>query len=195
MRRYYKKNYFHLDRIVFSKDWKETLYGYLDPGEEVLIEYDASRLPNRDTKYGKRAWNIFAEFQYSEGGKVHSVLLDGPDGKDIMRTTLDIPSNATSFIIWFKHHGYYNGYSYDSHYGENYKFPFTQIVFTGDSREYVVGALIPGEKFQIVYDSVRLPWRDIGYLGRISFTILSPIPLHILSNHIYYYVTIVYSHH
>ena len=171
-----QKELFHLDRIVFSKDWKETLYGSLDSGEEVLIEYDASRLPNRDTRYGQRAWDIFAEVKYSEEGKVHSVLLDGPDENEIMRTTLHIPSDAKSFIIWFKHHGYYSGYSYDSNYGKNYKFPFTQIVFTGDSREYVVGALIPGEKFQVVYDSVRLPWRDTGYAGRISPTILSPIP-------------------
>ena len=48
-------------KIVFSKDWKETLHGTLEPGDEVRIEYDASRLPNRDTRYGKRAWNIFAE--------------------------------------------------------------------------------------------------------------------------------------
>ena len=152
-------------KIVFSKDWKETLHGTLEPGDEVRIEYDASRLPNRDTRYGKRAWNIFAEVQYSEEGRVHSVLLEGPDENDIMRTTLMIPENATTFIIWFKHHGYYNGYSYDSNFGENYIFPFTQILFTGDWDEYVKGSLQAGEKFQVVYDSKRLPWRDIGYLG------------------------------
>ena len=153
-------------KIVFSKDWKETLYGYLLPGEEVRIEYAASRLPNRDTRYGQRAWNIFAEIKYSEGGNVHSVLLEGPDEEDMMTTTLEIPPNATSFIIWFKHHGYYNGYSYDSNFQKNYKFPFNQIIFTGDWQEYVKGALRPGGKFQVVYDSIRLPWRDIGYLGR-----------------------------
>jgi hypothetical protein len=85
----------------------------------------------------------------------------------MMRTTLEIPTNATAFIIWFKHHGYYNGYSYDSNLNENYRFPFTQIVFTGDWHEYVKGALRSGGKFQVVYDSIRLPWRDIGYLGRL----------------------------
>ena len=156
---------------MFSKDWKETLHGTLEPGDEIRIEYDASRLPNRDTRYGQRAWNIFAEVQYSEGGKVHSVLLDGPGEDGMMKTTLKIPSNATAFIIWFKHHGYYNGYSYDSNYDQNYKFPFTQIVFNGDWGEHVKGALIPGEKFQVVYDSIRLPWRDIAYLGRIPITL------------------------
>ena len=153
---------------MFSKDWKETLHGTLEPGDKVRIVYDASRLPNRDTRYGQRAWNIFAEVQYSEGGKVLSVLLDGPDEHDMMRTTLEIPTNATAFITWFKHHGYYNGYSYDSNFNENYRFPFTQIVFTGDWHEYVKGALRPGGKYQVVYDSIRLPWRDIGYLGRLS---------------------------
>ena len=152
---------------MFSKDWKEVLHGTLEPGESVRIEYDASRLPNRDTRYGQRAWNIFAEVKYSKEGKVHSVLLKGPDETNIMKTTLEIPKDAKDFIIWFKHHGYYNGYSYDSNFNQNYKFPFTKIVFTGDWNEYVVGTLLPGKKFQVVYDSIRLPWRDIGYLGRI----------------------------
>lgn len=152
---------------MFSKDWKETLHGALEPGELVYIEYHASRLPNRDTRYGQRAWNIFAEVQYSVGGKVHSAIMKGPDKDGNMKTVLEIPVDAKDFIIWFKHHGYYNGYSYDSNFGENYRFSFTQIVFTGDWREYVVGSLRPGEKFQVVYDSIRLPWRDIGYLGRL----------------------------
>lgn len=149
------------------------MHGSLEPGKDVRIEYNATRLPNRDTRYGQRAWDIFAEFKYSEAGKVHTQRLEGPDKQEIMTTTLKIPNNAKTVIIWFKHHGYYNGYSYDSNFGKNYRFPITKIIFTKDWREYVEGSLVPGGQFQVVYDSVRLPWRDIGYLGTILSSILA----------------------
>ena len=151
--------------ITFSSNWEEKLEGSLVPGEAVRIIYHADRLPRRDTRYGQRAWYIFAEVKYSQHGAVQSVMLEGPGTDGMMTTTLNIPSEAKIFEIWFKHSGYYSGSSYDSNYGDNYNFLFTQVVFSGDWSEHVNGELHPGEKFQVVYNATRLPWRDLGYLN------------------------------
>ena len=63
---------------AFSKKFEESVIGNLFAGGDVLIVYDAARLPGRDTRYGQRAWDIYAEFQFN-GGEVHQQLLQGPE--------------------------------------------------------------------------------------------------------------------
>lgn len=151
---------------MFSKNWDEIVQGDLAQRKEVSIAYDAARLPGRDKRYGQRAWDIFAEVKYADNGAVLSARLEGPEkNTTMMTTTLTIPSNATTLIMWFKHWGYYSGYSYDSDYGKNYEFSFNQIVFTSTWDEYVNGYLYPGGQFDVLYDKRRLPWNDRGYLG------------------------------
>ena len=103
--------------------------------------------------------------KYNENGGVHSARLEGPDKKGMMITRLSIPSDATNFTIWFKHWGYYSGISWDSDHSKNYEFSFSQIVFTDTWDEYVKGGLYAGGRFQVLYNSIRLPWRDLGYLS------------------------------
>ena len=62
---------------VFTDNWSEAVFGDLVAGYSVLIVYDGARLPWRDTKYGQRAWNIYAQFKFDDG-KVHQQLLQGP---------------------------------------------------------------------------------------------------------------------
>ena len=62
---------------MFKHDWTEESFGKFVGGRSVVIAYDASRLPGRDTRYGQRQWSIFAEYKFDEG-QLDSRELAGP---------------------------------------------------------------------------------------------------------------------
>ena len=62
---------------MFAGDWSEEVNRDLVAGSSVLIVYDGSRLPGRDTMYGERAWGIYAEYKFDDGS-VHEQKLEGP---------------------------------------------------------------------------------------------------------------------
>ena len=72
--------------------------------------------------------------------------------------------DQSKLTVWFKHWGYYSGYSYDSDYGQNYEHeiasPEEATLVFGDYSEKKFGApLEKGRKFKVFYSDTRL---DVG---------------------------------
>ena len=82
-----------------------------------------------------------------------------------MATKIFLPFGASKLIVWFKHWGYYSGYSYDSNYGQNYVHEIASpeeatLVFEGDyTQQKYGGALEQGGQFKVYYSGERL---DVG---------------------------------
>ena len=153
-------------KIIFKDNWEENVWGemLLIAGWQVDIVYEAARLPNRDMNNNARAWDIYAEFKFSQNGNVSHKKLDGPkiiNGKEIMTTKINIPLTANTLVIWFKNVGVKSGVTYDSDYGSNYVFKMTTpiipiIGFDSNFYERLMGKLLRGGQFYILYDSKRL---------------------------------------
>ena len=82
-----------------------------------------------------------------------------------MATKIFLPFGTSKLTVWFKHWGYYSGYSYDSDYGKNYELRVVQpkeatLVFEEDyAEEQYGGPLEQGKEFQVFYSTKRL---DVG---------------------------------
>ena len=83
-----------------------------------------------------------------------------------MATKIFLPFGASRLTVWFKHWGYYSGYSYDSDYGKNYEHEIVQpkeatLVFERDYTEHKYGGpLEQGGQFQVYYSDKRLDVSD-----------------------------------
>lgn len=123
--------------IIFTKDFREAVKGDLLPGRDVLIYYDADRLPQeRSTYNGLPAWSIVAYAQFSASDPPVSVPLASetgivttkrtplPDGGTMMKAQLSVPASAQALTMWFVNSGRSGAVYYDSDYGRNYTFRF-----------------------------------------------------------------------
>lgn len=134
--------------IDFTADWKETVHGKLGVGKDVQLNYDGARLSGPP---------VYAQYKFNDGPDFETTDLGQPkeiDGKKIYQRKIFIPPTAKKLVIWFKN----DENEYDSDFGNNYSFDITEpsIVFDAEWNEDVHGKLIPGDSFDLFYDSNRL---------------------------------------
>ena len=81
-----------------------------------------------------------------------------------MATKIFLRFDVSKLTVWFKHWGYYSGYSYDSNYGKNYEHEIVEpkeatLAFGDHGESKYGGPLEQGGEFQVYYSDRRL---DVG---------------------------------
>jgi hypothetical protein len=111
--------------IHFGADWSTRVDGGLHAGEDVLLDYDLSRLSACRTTYnGYQTWDVIAHYRF-DGGEVHdasvtTLLSDYERVAGPARIT--VPDGARSLEIWFENTDRTSCDTWDSRYGANYVF-------------------------------------------------------------------------
>lgn len=122
-----------LAELMFTKDYHEYLYGDLIPGQNVVIHFDAERLPQVFTSPGA---SLECHIVFNQGGTPrvfplhsHTGILQRkagvePGGGSMVRASIRIPENADQFEVWFTASAGGRPIGYDSDFGKNFAFPF-----------------------------------------------------------------------
>ncbi|BCJ40879.1 hypothetical protein GCM10010168_48210 [Actinoplanes ianthinogenes] len=107
---------------TFAADWSETVTGELRAGRDLVIRYDAARLPQcRETYNSSPAWRIDAFYRF-DGGPAQSAAVTDAIGRSVP-ATVALPSGTHRVEFWFRVIGQLSGcVAYDSDYGANYAF-------------------------------------------------------------------------
>ncbi|HEY1811036.1 MAG TPA: DUF6209 family protein [Kofleriaceae bacterium] len=103
--------------LVFDADFTQQRTGVLEPGGDVSIVYDSSRLGGcLEVQSGKDQWAVTAHALFSPGNEEQDELVtDAP-------ATLAVPSDAQSIAVWFEATNVDGCHQWDSNYGSNYDF-------------------------------------------------------------------------
>jgi hypothetical protein len=103
--------------LVFDADFTQHRTGLLEPGGDVSIVYDASRLaPCREVQGGFDQWAVTAHVQFAPGTQEQdAIVTDAP-------ATLAVPSDAQSVAVWFEATNVDGCHQWDSNDGANYSF-------------------------------------------------------------------------
>lgn len=111
--------------IHFGPDWSTRVEGALHAGEDVLLDYDLSRLPTcRATYNGYQTWDVIAHYRF-DGGEVHdaSVTTSLSDYERVAGAArITLPAGAQSLEMWFENTDRTGCDTWDSRYGANYVF-------------------------------------------------------------------------
>lgn len=116
-------------RIEFRGDWEELQRGTIVRGGTLRVDYALTRLPQcQDSSYsGYAAWNTTGYARFSPSGQVVEANL--VEREDMFGHAfhskpfeLEVPSDAESVDLWFMTSGLRCTATYDSNYGENYRF-------------------------------------------------------------------------
>jgi hypothetical protein len=99
--------------IRFLSDWREETNGEVRAGAKFRLEYALDRLP------GSSRQGVVAEIVFEPGGQHHS-------GRVVAgKFDVNVPDDAREMMIWF-HRANGDGTSWDSRFGENYRFAVTR---------------------------------------------------------------------
>jgi hypothetical protein len=118
--------------VVFNTGWTETTYGTFVQGGKLDVSYALARLPQceGETTDGVEAWATTAYAYFLPGGETLSGAVNGSfDAAAGTWMSLlferNIPTNATSVQLWFETSGDGCQTSWDSDYGQNYRYSVT----------------------------------------------------------------------
>jgi Family of unknown function (DUF6209) len=126
--------------IRFETGWRTVVDGTISAGREILLKYDASRLPDcRSTGRGAVVWDIEVHVKFHPGAvevvesvldRVRSPPEHGMVVDVVPRDVLvHVPPGTEHIEMWF--HNWYQTSSrcdsWDSRFGENYWFSVHQI--------------------------------------------------------------------
>ena len=128
--------------ITFTKDFRQLVHGNLEPGNPLVILYDAERLSNeRSVDNGTKAWTIRVFYKFTEQGEIHltdlwsetgeilTKLGDEPGEGTMMNCNIDLPADADHLTLWFLNTGKSGAQFWDSNFGRNYIFRFVANDF------------------------------------------------------------------
>jgi hypothetical protein len=167
--------------ITFLSDWSIVMEGVVVSETELDINYDASRLSRCRAKdaNGFDDWQMQA-FVSIDGAPPVAFDLMGGQGTPYLfaqRTNFIVPQGK-ELSIWFKGSDISGCVEWDSHYGQNYRFPITQLQdipllsFHGDWTVTQNGAIVSGQALRLHYDLERATTcRATGYLGTASWNV------------------------
>ena len=115
--------------VVFNTGWTQTTYGSFVQGGKLDVSYALARMPGceGETTDGVEAWATTAYAYFLPGGETLPGVVSGPfDATAGTWTSLlferDIPSDATSVQLWFETSGEGCQTSWDSDFGQNYRY-------------------------------------------------------------------------
>jgi hypothetical protein len=117
--------------IRFLSDWREEVSGAVCPGGRLRVEYAAERLPGDGGAPAKNQ-GVVAEVRFVPGGQHHTGRVTG--GK----FEVAVPADASEVMIWF-YRTDRGGTSWDSRFGENYRFPISGGATDGQARARTTG--------------------------------------------------------
>jgi hypothetical protein len=102
--------------VRFRPDWREDVTGDVRPGGRLRVEYATERLPGDGDAPAARAQGVVAEVRFEPGGQHHTGRVTGGTFE------VAVPEDAREVMIWFyRTDG--GATSWDSRFGENYRFP------------------------------------------------------------------------
>ncbi|HEV8637342.1 MAG TPA: DUF6209 family protein [Chloroflexota bacterium] len=105
--------------IRFLPDWREEVTGDVRAGGRLQVEYALDRLPGDGAARAARQQGIVAEVRFGPGGQHHTGRVTG--GK----FEVTVPDDANEVMIWF-YRTDVGATSWDSRFGENYRFPISR---------------------------------------------------------------------
>ncbi|MBN2798859.1 MAG: hypothetical protein JXX28_06885 [Deltaproteobacteria bacterium] len=116
--------------LTFEREWTEAQRGAISPGSELVIHYDPYRLTQclGDTYMGRATWSTWAYGRFLPGGQRFSGSVIDCGGDPACATPaaapllLDVPEDAEAVELWFNTSGRSCGSTWDSNFGENYRF-------------------------------------------------------------------------
>lgn len=111
--------------IHFDRDWNVAADGAIVAGTRVRVAYDAQRLPSPRPAIDHRpAWTITCCYRFDEGTDVHCAAMFGvgSNSRDGV-LEIDVPPAAREIELWFYLSDRWGHRSWDSRYGENFRFP------------------------------------------------------------------------
>lgn len=167
--------------ITFLADWSIVMDGVVVSETELDISYDASRLSRCRAKdeNGYDNWQMQA-FVSIDGALPVPFDLMGGQGTPYLfaqRTNFTVPKGK-ELSIWFKGSDVTGCVEWDSQYGQNYRFPITQLEsipvlsFHGDWTITQSGVIRAGQPVRLHYDLERATsCRASGYLGTASWNV------------------------
>ena len=118
----------HQGTLTFRTGFTQEQRGALVPGGELIVDYDLYRLPGclQSTYNGVPAWETLAFVRFLPGGQlVQGPLRDAQDASGAWRHKLlrtNVPLDATEAQLWFLNSGETCVASWDSNFGDNYRF-------------------------------------------------------------------------
>jgi hypothetical protein len=107
--------------LHFDGSWSEWVEGPLQAGRAFTVDYDASRLPCRDSRGGRPAWSIAVHYRI-DGGAVVTQSIAGHEafpGAHEVELSIDGPGTLE---LWFESTSVSGCHEWDSNFGANYVF-------------------------------------------------------------------------
>lgn len=101
-------------KLRFLSDWAHEQDGDIRCGEELVIEYDAARLP---ATRSKRKARVSANIVFHPSRQVLTASVD-PEPAAVR-----VPPGVTTIELWFDRTDSSGAVAYDSHFGQNYWLP------------------------------------------------------------------------
>jgi len=128
-------------QITYTLDFHELVTGNLKPNKHCVISYDPQRLVQQGCHYihGDTHSFVFLNYQFITNGPVHQCALHTSTGmlKDpvisitgqgsMLHGNIFIPEGAQGLITWFSYIDDHGTEHYDSDFGTNYHFRFTDL--------------------------------------------------------------------
>lgn len=111
--------------LHFDGAWNEWTEGTLRAGRTIRIDYDISRLPCRDSRYGRPAWSIQVHHRMN-GGPVSTTAILGHEAYPGANSqTIDLTEEGV-LEVWFENTSVSGCHVWDSSFGENYRYEVTE---------------------------------------------------------------------
>jgi hypothetical protein len=111
--------------IHFDAGYNEWTDGIVHAGEDILVDYDWSRVPCRSTYNGYDAFSITMHYSIDNGAARSSDLFSVVGMKRMPAAArITIPHGAHHLAIWFENNDRSGCHAWDSDYGNNYNYSF-----------------------------------------------------------------------
>jgi Family of unknown function (DUF6209) len=117
--------------LVFDADFTQHRDGLLEPGGDMSIVYDTSRLAQcEEEQGGYQQWDVTARARFAPGNEEQDTSVrDAP-------ATIAVPSDAQSVAVWFEATNVDGCHQWDSNLGANYTFQMMRAPeWVGDATD------------------------------------------------------------
>ncbi|MBZ4418959.1 DUF6209 family protein [Myxococcus sp. RHSTA-1-4] len=114
--------------LTFNEGWTHSLFGTLQGGTTLMVDYDIDRLGQCRAYYmNYKAWGVYVNYRFN-GGPVTSLPLTVSWGEWNLEfwkqvpAFIPLPQGPATLEMWFSNIDRKNCEAYDSRYGQNYVF-------------------------------------------------------------------------
>ena len=105
--------------LSFNSNWDEVVSGTLRAGQQFIVNYDVSRLPECRATYNGPAWVITALYRF-DSGPIQETVVTGYGTS--AATPIIAPAGARHLEMWFRNTDRGGCVRFDNNYGSNYHF-------------------------------------------------------------------------